>query len=108
MDYDIYNRLGFLKNKFYGQHGDSPHVKSGNLGGLMGSMFRAIKTSKAFDYQGSFDQQGGSLIVGPGPVLHFYHIDKHARDHCPINFLLKKVGIESVDFKRAQNKVNTI
>jgi hypothetical protein len=110
VDYDIYNRLGFLKNRLYGKHGDSVHVKSGNMGGLMSSMVRAIKTSKGIDYQGNFDQQGGSLIVGPGPVLHFYHVDKHARDHCSINFLLKQVGIEPIDFqkeaqKRANNKI---
>ncbi len=62
---------------------------------------RAI-SSQVFDYQGPFDQQGGSLIVGPGPFLSFAHIDKHSRDHCPINILLKKVGIEPVDFVKAR------
>jgi hypothetical protein len=94
----LYTRLGFQKNNQYGKHGDSVHVKSSNMGGLLTSMFRAIKSSKTFDYQGDFDQQGGSLIVGPGPVLHFFHADRHARDHCPINELLIKAGMDPVDF----------
>ena len=79
------------------------------MGGMMSSMFRAIKTSKLNDYQGDFDQQGGSLIVGPGPKFHMFHMDKHARDHCPINYLLKQVGMDEIDFKkeakRKQNKI---
>ncbi len=65
---------------------------------LFGSFFRAL-SSQSLDKQGPFDQQGGSLIVGPGPFLSYAHADKHARDHCPINFLLKKVGIEPMSFK---------
>ena len=80
-------------------YSDSQHVKSTNFNGLISSAYRAITTSPAFDYQGNLDQQGGCLIVGPGPVLHYLHIDKHARDHCAINFLLEKVGISHVDFK---------
>lgn len=71
----------------------------------MSSAYRAIMTSPVFDYQGDFDQQGGAIIVSPGPILNFCHIDKNARDHCPINTLLKIVGIEPVDFKKAaENK----
>ncbi len=104
MDYSIYNKLGFNKNKDLGQPGDSPHVKSGNFGGIMfHSMRRALTTSAFLDYQGSFDQQGGSLIVGPGPYLHFAHIDKNGRDHYPINSLLNKVGIQGVNFPNPQN-----
>jgi hypothetical protein len=47
---------------------------------------------------------GGSLIVGPGPFLVFAHSDKHARDHCSINFLLKKVGIEPLNFDQLRLK----
>lgn len=78
--------------------------RSGHFSGLLWSTMRAIKTSEPFDYQGDLNQQGGSMIVGPGPVLHFYHIDKHARDHCPINALLKQCGIEPIDFKKEAQK----
>jgi hypothetical protein len=70
----------------------------------MASAYRAITTSPAFDYQGNLDQQGGCLIVGPGPILHYSHIDKNARDHCAINFLLNKVGIKPVDFNSISEK----
>ena len=73
-------------------------MRSSTLGGIFSSAKRAIFTSPAFDYQGRFDQQGGSMIVGPGPVLHFFHADKHARDHCPINILLKKCNLPVVNF----------
>ncbi len=59
VDYDIYNKLGFLRNQYYGNHKDSIHVKSSNFIGLFQSAKRAITTSDAFDYQGRFDQQGG-------------------------------------------------
>jgi hypothetical protein len=93
---------------------DSPHVKSSNFQGLMSSAYRAIMTSPVFDYQGDFRQQGGCLIVGPGPVFHYLHVDKHARDHCPINHLLKKVGMPEIDFSKKEsvdehiNKVTVI
>ena len=74
------------------------HVKSSTMGGIFNSFKRAVFTSPAFDYQGRFEQQGGCMIVGPGPILHFFHADKHARDHCPINFLLKKVDVPAVNF----------
>ena len=106
MDYSIYNKLGFNKTKDLGVPGDSCHVKSGNFGGILfHSMRRALTTSAFLDYQGAFDQQGGSLIVGPGPYLHFSHVDKHGRDHYPINSLLNKVGVQATNFPnpRPQN-----
>jgi hypothetical protein len=74
----------------------------------MSSTFRAIKSSQ-MDYQGDFTQQGGCLIVGPGAhTLHYFHIDKHARDHVPINHVLQLVGIGPVDFKKEAAKNSQI
>lgn len=84
---------------------DSFHVKSSTFKGLMSSAYRAVRSS-TMDYQGNFNQQGGCLIVGPGNVVHYFHADKHARDHLPINFILNKVGIKSIDFKNAPNQSN--
>jgi len=101
---------------------DSPHVRSGNWKGLFSSGYyfylylclicsnnlfelykilalRAIATQNT-DKQGNFDQQGGSLIIGPGQVLHFFHKDRTARDHMPINKLLKHVGAQQIDFEK--------
>ena len=64
---------------------------------------RAISTNST-DYQGFLNQQGGSLIVGPGPVLHYFHKDKTARDHTPINKLLKHVGGQQIDFEKERMK----
>lgn len=101
---DLYNKLGMIKCKDLGKPGDSIHVKSSNLGGVfLHSMKRAITSSVLMDYQGGFDQQGGCLIVGPGPYLHFSHIDKNGRDHCPINGLLNKVGIQGINFPKSDN-----
>jgi len=54
--------------------------------------------SSADNNHGPRDQQGGQLIVGPGPYLHFSHVDKTARDHYSINGLLNKVGIQAINF----------
>ncbi|CAF0728004.1 unnamed protein product [Brachionus calyciflorus] len=97
-DYDIYNRLGFHKNKDVGRPGDSPHVKSTNFSGYFSSLYRAVTSSSSFDYQGDLQQQGGSLIVSPGPVVHYYHADATGRDHTPINTLLAKVGMKPILF----------
>lgn len=82
---------------------DSCHVKSSNFKGLMSSAYRAIRTSPAFDYQGDLNQQGGCLIVGPGTCFHYLHTDSHARDHLPINQILKKVGMPQIDFVKARD-----
>jgi hypothetical protein len=100
----LYKKLGFQENNQFGRHGDSVHVKSSNVGGIVSSFFRAIRTSKKFDYQGNFEQQGGSMVIGPGPVLHFLHIDQHARDHCPINELLKQAGMDTVDWESLRKR----
>jgi hypothetical protein len=75
---------------------------------MIWSSMRAAATSKPFDYQGDLKQQGGCLVVGPGPVLHYAHVDKHARDHCPINFLLQLVGIPPVNFEIERKKLAVI
>lgn len=100
MDQSIYNKLGFNKVNDLGGNGDSPHVKSGNFGGIFSSMRRALSSS---DSQGPRDQQGGSMIVGPGPYLHFSHVDKNARDHYSINGLLNKVGVQAINFPHQYN-----
>lgn len=97
---EIYNRIGCNKTQDLGKHGDSCHVKSGNFTGIFGSMKNAFNANYGLkrDTQGPIDQQGASLIVGPGPYLHFAHIDKHGRDHFSINSLLNKVGCQAVHF----------
>ena len=65
IDYDIYNRLGFIRSSDLGRPGSSYHVKSSNWSGLFKSAKRAISSNTdAFDYQGRWDQQGGCLIAG--------------------------------------------
>ena len=78
---------------------DSPHVKSGNFGGIFSSAMRAI-SSQSRDNQGNLDQQGGTLIIGPTTTVHYFHRDKTARDHTPINKLLKLVGAQPIDFEK--------
>jgi hypothetical protein len=68
---------------------------------------RAIKTNNT-DKQGSFDQQGGTLIIGPGQVSHFFHKDKNARDHMPINKILKHVGGPQIDFEKERLRSSQI
>lgn len=107
-DYDVYNRLGFLKNKEIGSTADSPHVKSSSMGGFFSSLYRAVTASSKFDYQGNFDQQGGSLIVSPDLTVHYFHADKTACDHTPINTLLNIAGVQTILFSHdigSQSKV---
>ncbi|RNA35559.1 thioredoxin AAED1 [Brachionus plicatilis] len=107
-DYDVYNRLGFQKNKEIGRPGDSPHVKSSSIGGFFSSLYRAVTSSSKFDYQGNFDQQGGSLILSPDLTVHYFHADKTARDHTPINTLLSIAGVKKILFSHdtgSQSKV---
>ena len=63
-------------------------------------MRRALTSA---DSQGSKNQQGGSLIIGPGPFVHFSHVDAHARDHYPINGLLNKVEIQAIKFPNSSD-----
>jgi len=100
VDGEVYKKLGMNKCKDLGSAGDSIHVKSSTFTGLIKSSYRAFK-SQFYDFQGDFAQQGGSLIVGPGNVLSFIHVDKHGRDHAPINTLLESVGVDKVNFDRS-------
>lgn len=75
----------------------SPHVKSSLLVGSLKSMWRAM-TSPLFDFQGDPQQQGGAIIVGPGPKVHFAHFDMNRLDHMPINWLLQLAGLQMLDF----------
>lgn len=95
----IYQKLGMIREaKFTDSGHQSPHVKSGVFAGQMKSIWRAI-TSPTFDFQGDLNQQGGSLILGPGPIVHFFHCDMNHLDHMPINWLLQLAGVQqTLDF----------
>ncbi|KAG1930297.1 peroxiredoxin-like 2C [Pimephales promelas] len=94
----IYKKLGMRRGETYMETpSNSPHVKSSPLIGSLRSMWRAM-TSPAFDFQGDPLQQGGALIVGPGPEVHFAHFDMNRLDHMPINWLLQLAGLHTLDF----------
>ncbi|XP_066500717.1 peroxiredoxin-like 2C [Hoplias malabaricus] len=94
----IYKKLGMTRGEVYLERASkSPHVKSSALLGSLKSMWRAM-TSPAFDFQGDPHQQGGALIVGPGPNVHFAHFDMNRFDHAPISQLLELAGMKMVDF----------
>ncbi|XP_030644343.1 peroxiredoxin-like 2C [Chanos chanos] len=94
----IYQKLGMRRGEtFMEAASKSPHVKSGLFVGSLRSAWRAM-TSPAFDFQGDPLQQGGALIVGPGPEVHFAHFDMNRLDHMPINWLLQLAGLHTVDF----------
>ncbi|XP_076859653.1 peroxiredoxin-like 2C [Brachyhypopomus gauderio] len=95
----IYKKLGMKRGETFTEKASkSPHVKSSVLGGSIRSMWRAM-TGPAFDFQGDPVQQGGALIVGPGPNVHVAHFDMNRYDHAPINWLLQLAGMQVVDFK---------
>ncbi|KAK2899205.1 hypothetical protein QQF64_031262 [Cirrhinus molitorella] len=94
----IYKKLGMRRGETYMETpSSSPHVKSSLLVGSLKSMWRAM-TSPVFDFQGDPLQQGGALIVGPGPEVHFAHFDMNRLDHMPINWLLQLAGLQTLDF----------
>ncbi|KAI5094930.1 thioredoxin-like protein AAED1 isoform X1, partial [Silurus meridionalis] len=96
----IYKKLGMTRGEIYeGKDSQSPHVKSSMLVGNIKSMWRAM-TSPVFDFQGDPLQQGGALIIGPGPNLHLAHFDMNRFNHMPINGLLQLAGMQVVDFNR--------
>lgn len=99
---EIYKMLGLNTNMEHGS-GDSKHIKQNSFLGVMSSVWRGMKHH---EYQGDIQQQGGALIIGPGDVIHFQHIDKNSSDHTPINSLLEIAGVQPVNFpndKRVQN-----
>ncbi|XP_077418022.1 peroxiredoxin-like 2C [Vanacampus margaritifer] len=90
----IYHKLGMKREETYTISAQpSPHVKSGVFMGQMKSIWRAM-TCPAFDFQGDLHQQGGALIAGPGPQVHFSHFDMNHLDHMPINWLLQLAGVQ--------------
>ncbi|XP_028312684.1 LOW QUALITY PROTEIN: peroxiredoxin-like 2C [Gouania willdenowi] len=95
----IYQKLGMKREERYTDTArSSPHVKSGVFWGQLKSVWRAM-SSPVFDFQGDLHQQGGAIIIGPGPEVHFYHLDTNRLDHMPINGLLQLAGVQqSVDF----------
>ncbi|XP_053480927.1 peroxiredoxin-like 2C isoform X1 [Ictalurus furcatus] len=96
----IYKKLGMKRGEIYEETASqSPHVKSSMLVGSIKSMWRAM-TSPAFDFQGDPLQQGGALIIGPGPNIHVAHFDMNRFNHMPINGLLQLAGMQVVDFNR--------
>uniref|UniRef100_G3NUG0 Peroxiredoxin like 2C n=1 Tax=Gasterosteus aculeatus aculeatus TaxID=481459 RepID=G3NUG0_GASAC len=95
----IYQMLGMKREeKFTESAHRSPHVKSGIFMGQLKSIWRAM-TSPAFDFQGDMHQQGGAVIAGPGPRVHFSHFDTNHLDHMPIDWLLQLAGVHhTLDF----------
>ncbi|XP_059358870.1 peroxiredoxin-like 2C isoform X2 [Carassius carassius] len=94
----IYKKLGMRRGETYMETpSSSPHVKSGLVIGNLRSVWRAVN-SPAFDFQGDPLQQGGALIVGPAPEVHFAHFDMNRLDHMPINWLLQLAGLQTLDF----------
>ncbi|KAM8885707.1 peroxiredoxin-like 2C [Spinachia spinachia] len=95
----IYQKLGMKREEEYTESAHrSPHVKSGIFMGQLKSIWRAM-TSPAFDFQGDMHQQGGAVIAGPGPRVHFAHFDANHLDHMPIAWLLQLAGVhQTVDF----------
>ncbi|KAM4577713.1 peroxiredoxin-like 2C isoform 2-T2 [Odontesthes bonariensis] len=95
----IYQKLGMKREeKFTDSAHPSPHVKSGLFMGQMKSIWRAM-TSPTFDFQGDLHQQGGAIIAGPGPQVHFWHFDMNRLDHMPISWLLQLAGVQqTLDF----------
>lgn len=102
----IYKRLGLRRGEKYMETPSvSPHVKSSMLSGSLKSVWRAM-TSPVFDFQGDPQQQGGALIVGPGPDVHFAHFDMNRLDHMPINWLLQLAGLPALDFSDSPKIIN--
>ncbi|XP_075955436.1 LOW QUALITY PROTEIN: peroxiredoxin-like 2C [Anarhichas minor] len=95
----IYQKLGMKREETYTDSAHpSPHVKSGIFMGQLKSIWRAM-TSPAFDFQGDMHQQGGAIIAGPGPQVHFSHFDMNRLDHMPIDWLLQLAGVQqTLDF----------
>ncbi|XP_041359066.1 peroxiredoxin-like 2C [Gigantopelta aegis] len=96
---DLYKTLGCPKKGGVGDLKGSKHVKSGFVMGILRSTWRAMR-EEARTYQGDVQQQGCALVVGPGDVLHYSHIDQSSTDHAPINELLKAAGVQAVSFPK--------
>jgi len=85
----LYLKLGFIHK--LGGLGDkkSPHVEN-SVSGILQSTWRGLKSMAL---QGDILQQGGALVLGPGNVVHYAHMDENPADHAPIDDLLKAAGL---------------
>ncbi|EDV23419.1 uncharacterized protein TRIADDRAFT_58025 [Trichoplax adhaerens] len=92
----VYSKLGMIRTLSTGASG-SEHVRSSVASGLANSLWRTMKSMSS---QGDVKQQGGQLIVGPGNVLKYLHIDGGTFDHTPINKLLSMADVANVEFKK--------
>ncbi|XP_077982071.1 peroxiredoxin-like 2C [Glandiceps talaboti] len=93
----IYKALKLRRKSTEGGSFSSPHIKSSMLGGILKSTWRSMQFN---DFRLDIRQLGGQLVLGPGPVEHFYHIDRNLVDHTPINRLLAVAGVEQVNFDK--------
>jgi hypothetical protein len=101
-------KLGFELNSDLGKKCENIHVKSSIWTGLAKSAFYAMSSNTPLnDFQGRWDQQGGQMIVGPGPYLHYFHSDKHGRDQLNINYLLEKIGATPL-FNDSNGKIDNL
>lgn len=100
---EVYKALGCASKLACGPLNNSKHVKSGVMMGFLSSMWRAMQVQ---EYQGDPKQQGAALIMGPGDVLHFSHIDESASDHVNINDLLEEAGVQKVSFPKDQRVID--
>ncbi|KAG8455330.1 hypothetical protein GDO86_001506, partial [Hymenochirus boettgeri] len=96
-DREIYCKLGMKKGETSTSSAKNPHIKSNIITGSIKSVWRAMR-SPAFDFQGDPTQQGGSLVVGPGNIVHFLHHDMNRLDQTPISCLLEHAGVSAVNF----------
>jgi peroxiredoxin len=99
-DRTVYQALG-LKTTLSSQGAGSIHVKSSSLKGTLSSTWQALKGLKK---QGDFSQQGGSFIIDPDGKILYSHLDQGTLDHVPINELLEKAGVKTVDFSAIHSR----
>lgn len=73
----------------------SPHVKTNSFVGFWQTVWRAMTSQSE---QGSQFQMGGQLVIDGEERILFFHRDRHALDHTPINHLLAVAGLPRIDF----------
>ncbi|EGD72940.1 hypothetical protein PTSG_04672 [Salpingoeca rosetta] len=88
-DRNVYKSLG-LKHA-HASASKSEHMRSSVVMGLLQSTWRGLKSMRM---QGDVKQQGGAFVVDQKKLI-FSHQDKSPDDHCPINTLLTKAGLET-------------
>ncbi|XP_070563919.1 peroxiredoxin-like 2C [Ptychodera flava] len=94
---NIYKALKLRTRSTEGGSQSSPHVKSSILGGIFKSTWKIMRFNS---FKPDINQLGGQLILGPGQVESFYHIDRNMLDHTPINRLLAIAGVQQVNFDK--------